>query len=412
MNSDWQLIKLGDVAQYINGRAFKPKEWKTKGIPIIRIQNLNKNKDKKSFNYCDFPVEEKYYIDSGDLLFAWSGTPDTSFGAHIWNGGKAVLNQHIFKIEFDEKKINKIFFQLSLNYKVKEFVKKSHGTAGLAHITKGKFEESSILLPPISVQHSIIEKIEKLFSELDAGVVQLKTAQAQLKTYRQSVLKWAFEGRFTNKKVNGELPKGWVKKQIQSVAQINPKIPNKERIDSELEVQFLPMKLVAELSGEIDLSATKQFGLLQKNSYTSFINEDIIFAKVTPCMENGKIAVVNNLKNGIGFGSSEFHVLRCTKDIMNNFLFHFIIQGRFRKEAAREMTGAVGLRRVPRQFLEQYEIPLPSVNEQKQIISEIKTRLSVADEMEKIIEQTLLQSENLKQSILKCAFEGRLVNIN
>lgn len=125
----WVWTKVGKICDLINGHAFKPNEWSSQGLPIIRIQNLNNlNKD---FNYCDFEVEEKYFVNNGQLLFAWSGTPGTSFGAHIWNRGKAVLNQHIFKIEINESCINKIFFMHMINRNIGEYIRKAHGTAGL-----------------------------------------------------------------------------------------------------------------------------------------------------------------------------------------------------------------------------------------------------------------------------------------
>jgi len=191
----WAIVKLGEIATYINGKAFKPSEWSKEGLPIIRIQNLNRKKSE--FNYCNFSVDDKYYVNKGDLLFAWSGTPDTSFGAHIWSGKRAVLNQHIFRIVINENKITKQYYLYALNHKVKEFVSKAHGTAGLAHITKKKFEESEIALPPLPEQHCTVAKIEELFSELDNGIENLKKAREQLKTYRQAVLKYAFEGKLT-----------------------------------------------------------------------------------------------------------------------------------------------------------------------------------------------------------------------
>jgi type I restriction enzyme S subunit len=85
------------VCNFINGKAFKPSDWSSTGVPIVRIQNLND--EAATFNYFEGDIEDKYWIDNDDLLFAWSGTPGTSFGAFIWNCGKAVLNQHIFRVE-------------------------------------------------------------------------------------------------------------------------------------------------------------------------------------------------------------------------------------------------------------------------------------------------------------------------
>jgi type I restriction enzyme S subunit len=266
-------------------------------------------------------------------------------------------------------------------------------------------------LPPLPEQHRIVAKIEELFSSLDKGIESLKTAQQQLKIYRQAVLKWAFEGKLTNKNVKeGELPLGWKVRMISEVAKVNPSLPNKDNIDRNLEVQFLPMKLVEEIINKIHLTETRKFADALKGSYTPFINEDIVFAKVTPCMENGKIAIVDNLKNGIGFGSSEFHILRCSEQVLNKYLHRFIVQDKFRSEAQNAMTGAVGLRRVPKQFIENYSIPIPpTIEEQQRIIAEIESRLSVCDKIEESIEASLKQAEALRQSILKKAFEGKLV---
>jgi type I restriction enzyme S subunit len=223
-------------------------------------------------------------------------------------------------------------------------------------------------------------------------------------------LKWAFEGKLTNENVkDGELPKHWEMVSINTVSIINPKLPNKENLDREMEVQFLPMKLVEEIVNKIHLSDIKKLHEVLKGSYTPFIDNDIIFAKVTPCMENGKIAVVEKLKNGIGFGSSEFHVVRTNEKVSNKFMFYFLVQDRFRNEAANKMTGAVGLRRVPKQFIENYQIPIASIEEQHLIVEEIESRISVADKMEESIVHSLLQAEALRQSILKKAFSGELV---
>ena len=152
----WSWTKIKDICDLINGRAFKVEEWSSSGLPIIRIQNLN-NHDAK-FNYYNFNVGDKYIVEHGQLLFAWSGTPGTSFGAHIWNKGKGVLNQHIFKIDTNENYLNKTYFMHLINYNVSQYIKKAHGTAGLAHITKNKFENSFIPFPPLFEQHRIVTR--------------------------------------------------------------------------------------------------------------------------------------------------------------------------------------------------------------------------------------------------------------
>ena len=126
-------------------------------------------------------------------------------------------------------------------------------------------------------------------------------------------------------------------------------------------------------------------------------------------MENGKSCVVDNLKFGIGFGSTEFHILRSLGSILPEFVFYYVVQESFRKRAQNVMTGAVGQRRVPADYLKNISINLPTIDEQKQIVKEIEKRFEVANEVERVITENLEKAEQLKQSILKKAFEGHLV---
>lgn len=303
-----------------------------------------------------------------------------------------------------------LFYHLKCFWKSRN-IGKQYGSA-TNYIRIGNFLDYKLSFPSLPEQRAIVQKTENYFDIIDTGIIDLKIAQKQLTIYRQAVLKKAFEGGFTNNIVKeNELPEGWEMKRLGDVAEINPKLPNKEEIDLLLEVQFLPMKLVEEEINKIHLIETKLFHEVQKGSYTPFIENDIVFAKITPCMENGKIAIMKNIKNKIGYGSSEFHVIRCKGEVLNNYVFHFVVQAKFRKEAEMQMTGAVGQRRVPKKFLEDYFIPLPpTLEEQHAIVREIESRLSVCDKVEQSISEALEKAEALRQSILKKAFEGKLLN--
>ncbi len=204
------------------------------------------------------------------------------------------------------------------------------------------------------------------------------------------------------------LPDRWVWTTLEEVSELNPRM-DKQSIDDNLEITFLPMKNVEAFSGKIDLSETKQFSELKTKSYTPFQDGDILFAKVTPCMENGKIAIAHNLKNGIGFGSTEFHVIRLSEDQSKQFFFFYFLQQQFRQEAKRAMTSGAGLLRVPTDYMRKVPIPLPPLPEQQAIVSAVESRLSVADEVEKTVTVELKRAERLRQSILKKAFSGQLV---
>ncbi|NLX24801.1 MAG: N-6 DNA methylase, partial [Lentisphaerae bacterium] len=159
--SNYPTVPIGDICELFNGRAFKPEDWENAdsgGIPIVRIQNLN-NAD-SSFNYYTGEVSERNTINNGELLFSWSGSRGTSFGAHIWKGQKAVLNQHIFKVGFDESRAIKMYLLHALNKAVVEVEENLHGGVGLVHITKGNLERIQIPLPPLEVQKEIVAEIE------------------------------------------------------------------------------------------------------------------------------------------------------------------------------------------------------------------------------------------------------------
>ena len=161
----WEVLKVGEVADYINGRAFKPEEWEQQGLPIIRIQNLNN--ENAAYNYSTTNFEDKYLVHKGDLLFAWAA----SLGTYIWNKGDAWLNQHIFKV-IPKSFIQKEFLYYSFIVMIGDFYAESHGS-GMVHITKGKFENRPILIPPIAEQKRIVSKIEEILSVIDAISAEL-----------------------------------------------------------------------------------------------------------------------------------------------------------------------------------------------------------------------------------------------
>jgi len=159
--SHYPMVAIGEVCELINGRAFKPEDWQpasSGGLPIVRIQNLNT--PGSEFNYYTGEVRDRFLVKSGELLFSWSGSRGTSFGAHIWTGGDAILNQHIFRVCFDEVRALKMYLLHALNRAVVEVEENLHGGVGLVHITKGNLEKIKIPLPPLDMQKEIVTEIE------------------------------------------------------------------------------------------------------------------------------------------------------------------------------------------------------------------------------------------------------------
>ncbi len=192
---NWCWTRIAKLCSLSNGKAFKPTDWTETGIPIVRIQNLNN--PEAQYNLYSGAVEDKFRLCGGELLFAWSGTPGTSFGAHIWWGKEAVLNQHIFRVDFDEKYINKIYFKYAINQQLDMLISVAHGGAGLQHVTKGVFEATPIPLPPFAEQQRIVDRIESLFAKLDEAKQKAQDALDSFETRKTAILHKAFTSELT-----------------------------------------------------------------------------------------------------------------------------------------------------------------------------------------------------------------------
>lgn len=199
MKQGWEIKKLGEVATYVNGYAFKPEHWGETGMPIIRIQNLNN--PNAEYNYCDADIPEKFVVENGDILISWSA----SLGVYEWNRGKAYLNQHIFKVVFNKVEINKYFLKYAVNAKLNDMLKDAHG-ATMKHIVKGDFDNTIIPYPPREEQERIVAELDCL-----SGVIEKKREQLrELDALAQSIFYQMFGDPITNEK-------GWEVKKWEEV---------------------------------------------------------------------------------------------------------------------------------------------------------------------------------------------------
>lgn len=143
---DWDVATISETMKLINGCAFKPSEWSDFGLPIIRIQNLNDAG--ASFNYFPGSINERNRVVEGDLLFAWSGTLGSSFGARIWPGPEGVLNQHIFKVIPDQKKLSTEYAYIVFSRIEEEIAKKAHGfKSSFVHVKKSDLDSTFLPMP-------------------------------------------------------------------------------------------------------------------------------------------------------------------------------------------------------------------------------------------------------------------------
>lgn len=274
-------------------------------------------------------------------------------------------------------------------------------------INKSRMGELTIPIAPLKEQQRIVDKIESLFEKLDKANELIEEAREDFEKRKTAILERAFRGELTKEwRRKNNIIRSEERSKLGDIVKINPKRDKLTDIDDNKECTFVPMPSVSEITGVVEKPLVEKYSKVKKG-YTYFKENDVIFAKITPCMENGKSAIVTNLIDGFGFGSTEFHVIRCNENVLNRFVYHLVRSKFFRDSASQHMTGAVGQRRVPKNFLEEYEIILPILQEQKEIVRILDKLL---EEESKIEELTKLQEqiELIKKSILAKAFRGQL----
>lgn len=466
----WAFTTLGELANYVNGRAFKPSEWKNTGKPIIRIQNLND--DNAKYNFSPENHEEKYLVKNEDLLFAWSA----SLGAHIWRGETAWLNQHIFNVHPRSCTTKQFIFYL-LKKIIAELYAKTHGS-GMVHVTKGKFESTQIPLPPLPEQKRIVAKIEELFSELDKGIESFKTAREQLKVYRQALLKHAFEGKLTaawreaNKdkletadallkriqveraerykqqvkeweqatkewEKNGkkgskpgkpskpkelppltaeelaelpQLPDGWGWVFADGISDFITKgtTPDKTQLLVEGEIPFVKVYNLTK-TGHLDFTIDPTF--VDREIHEGFLAR----SKVYPgdVLMNivgpplGKVSIVPDTYKEWNINQA---IARYRSSfVTNRYLTNYLLAESTVKMITSKSKATAGQFNLTLEICREILIPICSQIEQLEIVSILDDKFSEVDQLDQTITTALQQAETLRQSILKKAFSGQLV---
>ncbi len=266
-----------------------------------------------------------------------------------------------------------------------------------------------IPLPPLSEQQRIVERIEELLAKLDEAKERLQEVADSFAVRKAAILHKAFTGELTKqwRLENGVSDESWEDKLLGDVCTVNPKKIDAKNLDDNLEVSFVPMAAVSDVLGEIVNHEVKNLQDV-RTGFTNFSKGDVIFAKITPCMENGKSAIVGPLVNDIGYGSTEFYVLRCKEELNNKYLYHMVRNTTFRAEAKAVMTGVVGQQRVPKTFLQEYQLLLPTLSEQHEIVRLIDDLLARERAAQQAAEQALASIDLMKKSILARAFRGEL----
>lgn len=389
----WGRIFLKEIAKVQNGYAFSSSYFtKDEGMPLIRIRDIeNENTvDKYNGKYSD-----EYLVRKGDVLIGMDG----DFKASRWKGQDALLNQRVCRIiptseTFDEQFL---FFCLQ------PFLDAIHAETSsvtVKHLSSRTIEEIPLPFPPLSEQQEIVAKIEELFSELDKGKEQLETARQQLKVYRQAVLNSSIVGEPTNtiESVIESLDQGW-----------SPKCHNEPSSDFN---EWAVIKTTAIQSGYF---LDKENKILPKQLIPRSQHElkegDLLITRAGPRVRVGVCCMVKQTRPKL-LNCDKVYRMRVKPNVaIPEYVELLLNSPKYTKEIELMKTGIndSGVNLTQKGFLK-ILIPIPSLTEQEQIVLEIESRLSVCDKVEETIAKSLQQAETLRQSILKMAFEGKLLS--
>jgi len=374
----WEVKKIGEVLKFEYGKPL-PKEDRTSNgkYPVYGANGIKARTD-------------KIYFDKKSIIVGRKGSAGE---VNLTEEGFWPLDVTYF-VTFDLEKYDLIYlFYLLKNLNLQKLAK-----GVKPGINRNDVYDIEALFPSIQEQKRIVAILDEAFESITKAKENveknLKNAKEIFESYLQSV--------FENK---GE---GWEEKTLGEVCKIKPsKSEAREKLNENDVVSFVPMEDLG-INQKI-LIPTKERTLKEvQGSYTYFSKGDVLLAKITPCFENGKLGIAKNLKNNIGFGSSEYIVFRSNQDLSSEYLYYFLLRSQFREEGTKRMMGAVGHKRVSKEFIENSRIFFPTLNEQQAIIDKLDTLSAETKKLESIYNQKLADLEELKKSILQKAFNGEL----
>lgn len=397
---NWCKCNLKEIFSTASGGTPSRKEasYYNGQIPWLKSGELNDNIIKKAEEF----ITKEGLDNSSAKIFPKGSILLALYGATVGKIGKldfeSATNQAICCI-YPSKFFNMNLLFYYLLFKKKFLINQGKGGAQ-PNISQDIVKNLELFLPPLDEQKRIVEKIEELFSDIDNGIKDLKTAQAQIKQYRQSVLKSAFEGKLY--KISE-----WKEVKLEDVCE---SIKKRQISNDENEVfQYIDISSINNKTLKIEKAEWINGKIAPSRARQIIKTGDVVFSTVRTYLMN--IAYVSEAFNN-QIASTGFCIIRGQKDKLNGkFIFYKSISNDFLYPLNKMQYGAVYPAVRDKDVLSQY-ITLPTLPEQQQIVAEIEKRFAVADEMEKAVNDSLLQAEKLKQSILKQAFAGKLVPQN
>lgn len=440
----WTWTRMGEVCLVQGGYAFKSKDYKDSGIPLLRISNISEHKvtfDRDTV-FLEAGYKEKYadfLVMSNDIVIALSGATTGKFG--IYDKHEiALLNQRVGRLKyFCPDLVSILYFFYYTEVIRQDILRRAYGAAQ-PNISPADLAEFIAPLPPFPEQHRIVAKIEELFTRLDAGVEALKKIKAQLKRYRQAVLKHAFEGKLTEewrqahrdelepasvlleriKQERQKKSKGKYKELLPLDTSDLPKLPGGWAWARAGEIYDIvgggtPSTAIAEYwQGDTPwITSADIFGLRDIRPRRQ-ITRQAIENSATNLVPAGSLIVVTRVGLGkialtkapICFSQDSQALVAGNTSLFPDYSLYCLSEA---VQVFRYKHRGTTINGVTKKQLEELPFAVSPLTEQHRIVEEIERRFSVADEIEKTVDHSLKQAERLRQSILKRAFEGKLI---
>lgn len=334
-------------------------------------------------------TKKQYIINSNQFLISKIDARNGAFGIVPNELNNAIITASFLNYEINEEIINPLYLNLfvSTNYFIEICENNSSGTTGRRNVSEELFLNSTIPLPPLNIQEQFVTNYQEKMAKIAQLQQEIEHIEEDSKNYLLSMLglekniseqqktkenllffkKWSDIkdwGVESNLLKEFNATSNYPITAIKEMAEINPRTELKN-LNS---CSFLPMEAI---STDGFILKNEEQNTKNSKGFTKFQENDIIWAKITPCMQNKKSAICKNLINGIGFGSTEFYVFRIKENTNLNFLYHFLRNDYFIKIAKKNFKGSAGQQRVPKSFLENFQIPLPPLNIQQEISSHL-----------------------------------------
>lgn len=386
----WNTSKLKYLGQYVNGYAFKPEEWGSKGVPIIRIQDLTGSNDNP--NYFEGQIDKKYWVENGDILISWAATLD----AFIWNKGNGWLNQHIFKAVPNRRIINYDFFFWMIKESMKNMNNDNKHGIFMQHVTLSVFNNFTIPMPPLAEQERIAAFLDAECAEIDTVLEKTRASIEEYKKLKQAIITQA-----VTKGIRGDRPMKdsgieWIGDIPVEWDVIRVKQLLKERNERSKEGKEEPLSM----SQKVGLVPTKFLESIP-NMASSFVGaklayvDDLVFNKLKAHLG------VFSVSRYDGLVSPDYAVY-CSTGKSNLKYLEYIFKtpqciGEFRKKS----TGiAAGLMRLYTEGLFSIYLPYPALSEQEEIAEYLNEKCAGIDALIVKKQQYLTEIENYKKSLI------------